>query len=145
MSRPRRRFPVTVTRMPVVRCQRCRRTVAYRSGTASEALTEHYPRVSALADEARAAREDAEAARHLAAASDRDVAGVRDDLRGFRQATTASFNAMRADLTGLQDEVRAGFTEMRGRLDGAAAGIEQITGLLNTLIAGQGGQPGAQS
>ncbi len=73
------------------------------------------------------------------------MTGVRDDLRGFRQATTASFNAMRADLTGLQDEMRAGFTEMRGRLDGTAAGIEQITGLLNTLIAGEGDQPSDQT
>ena len=87
-------------------------------------------------------REDAAAARHLAAASDRDVAGIRSDLRDFRQATVASFNAMRADLTDVQAEVRTGFTEVRGRLDGTAAGLEQITSLLNTLIGGQGGQSG---
>ena len=39
-----RRFPVTVTRMPLTRCQICRRTVAYRPGSLSEALTEHYRR-----------------------------------------------------------------------------------------------------
>jgi hypothetical protein len=45
MSDPKsHRFPVTVTRLPVVRCAICQRTVAYRSGTASEALTEHYRR-----------------------------------------------------------------------------------------------------
>ena len=45
MSAPKsRRFPVTVTRLPVVRCGICRRTVAYRPGTASEALTGHYSR-----------------------------------------------------------------------------------------------------
>jgi hypothetical protein len=39
-----RRFPVTVTRLPVTRCQICRRTVAYRPGRLSEVLTEHYRR-----------------------------------------------------------------------------------------------------
>jgi hypothetical protein len=37
-----RRFPVTVTQLPVTRCQICRRTVAYRPGGLSEVLTEHY-------------------------------------------------------------------------------------------------------
>ncbi len=41
---PSRRFPVTVTQLPVARCQICRRTVAYRPGTLSEALTHHYRR-----------------------------------------------------------------------------------------------------
>ena len=41
---PSRRFPVTVTQLPVTRCQICYRTVAYRPGTLSEALTEHYRR-----------------------------------------------------------------------------------------------------
>jgi len=70
------------------------------------------------------------------------MAGIRSDLRDFRQATVASFNAMRSDLTDVQAEVRTGFTEVRWRLDGTAAGLEQITGLLNTLIGGQGGQSG---
>ena len=39
-----RRFPVTVTRLPVTRCEICRRTVAYRPGALGEALTEHYRR-----------------------------------------------------------------------------------------------------
>jgi hypothetical protein len=39
-----RRFPVTVTQLPVTRCQICQQTVAYRPGTLSEALTEHYRR-----------------------------------------------------------------------------------------------------
>jgi hypothetical protein len=38
------RFPVTVTRLPVTRCQICRRTLAYRPGQASAVLTEHYRR-----------------------------------------------------------------------------------------------------
>jgi hypothetical protein len=39
---PSRRFPVTVTQLPVTRCQICNRTVAYRPGSLSEVLTEHY-------------------------------------------------------------------------------------------------------
>jgi hypothetical protein len=39
-----RRFPVTVARLPVTRCQICNRTVAYRPGTLSEVLTGHYRR-----------------------------------------------------------------------------------------------------
>jgi hypothetical protein len=46
MSTPRsRRFPVTVTQLPVTRCQICHRTLAYRPGNISEVLTEHYRRV----------------------------------------------------------------------------------------------------
>ena len=37
-----RRFPVTVNQLPVTRCEICHRTVAYRPGTLSEVLTEHY-------------------------------------------------------------------------------------------------------
>jgi hypothetical protein len=40
----RTRFPVTVTRLPVSRCQICQRTIAARTGQASAALTEHYRR-----------------------------------------------------------------------------------------------------
>jgi hypothetical protein len=39
-----RRFPVTFTHLPVTRCQICRRTVAYRPGSLSQVLTEHYRR-----------------------------------------------------------------------------------------------------
>ena len=39
-----RRFPVTVTKLPVTRCQICRRRIAYRPGSLSEVLTEHYRR-----------------------------------------------------------------------------------------------------
>ena len=37
-------FPVTVTQLPVTRCQICHRTVAYWPGKISEVLTEHYRR-----------------------------------------------------------------------------------------------------
>ena len=41
---PSRRFPVTVTQLPVTRCEICHRTVAYGPGSLSEILTEHYRR-----------------------------------------------------------------------------------------------------
>jgi hypothetical protein len=41
---PSRRFPVTVTQLPVTRCQICHRTVAYRPGNLAGVLTEHYRR-----------------------------------------------------------------------------------------------------
>lgn len=44
MSRTRKTFPVTVTRLPVVRCQVCGRTVASPRTSAGDALTEHYRR-----------------------------------------------------------------------------------------------------
>jgi hypothetical protein len=37
-------FPVTVTQLPVTRCQICKQTLAYRPGQASAVLTEHYRR-----------------------------------------------------------------------------------------------------
>jgi hypothetical protein len=39
-----RQFPVTVTRLPVIRCQICQRTIAHQPGEASTVLTEHYRR-----------------------------------------------------------------------------------------------------
>jgi hypothetical protein len=39
------RFPVTVTQLPVVRCQVCQQTIACRPGQASAAMTEHYRRM----------------------------------------------------------------------------------------------------
>jgi hypothetical protein len=36
------RYPVTVTRLPLVRCAVCRRTIAHRPGDASVVLTKHY-------------------------------------------------------------------------------------------------------
>jgi hypothetical protein len=40
-----RRFPVTITQLLVTRCEICRRTVAYRPGSLTQVLTEHYRRV----------------------------------------------------------------------------------------------------
>ena len=69
---------------------------------------------------------------------------IRGEIRDFKQATTASFNAMREDINDLRSqmndgfdkmrrgfaEMDRGFAEMRGRLDATAAGIEQIAGML---------------
>jgi hypothetical protein len=41
---PSRRFPVTVTHLPVTRCQLCHRAVACRPGAISATLTGHYRR-----------------------------------------------------------------------------------------------------
>ncbi|OHV06442.1 hypothetical protein [Mycobacterium talmoniae] len=60
------------------------------------------------------------------------------ELRDFRQATTASFNALREDLTDLQTHVDNGFVEIRGKLDATAAGQQHIAGLLERLIGDQG-------
>jgi hypothetical protein len=69
--------------------------------------------------EKRAARDDAAAARHLAAARDRDIAdlGVKVD-DGFRR---------------IDEEFRKvddGFIEMRGKFDATAAGLDRIVTLL---------------
>jgi len=40
-----RRFPVTVTYLPVTHCQICHRPVAYQPGDLSKILTEHYRQV----------------------------------------------------------------------------------------------------
>ena len=100
-------------------------------------------RVGELADRVQHNEQDAAAARVLAGGADRDVDQVRGEIRDFRQATTGSFNALRDDLIDLRSEMRSGFTEVRGRMDATAAGLDQIAGLLNTLIGQRGGdQPG---
>jgi methyl-accepting chemotaxis protein len=101
-------------------------------------------RVEALTDRVQRSERDAAAARVLAGGADRDVEQIRGEIRDFKQATTASFNAMREDITDLRSEMHNGFVEMRngfaevdrgfieirGRLDATAAGIEQIARLL---------------
>ena len=56
--------------------------------------------------------------------ADRDVSEFRGEIREFRQATTASFNALRQDFVDLRRDfvdlrthVDNGFTEMRGKFD----------------------------
>ena len=63
----------------------------------------------------------------------------------FRKATTAGFNALRQDFVDLRrdfvdlrEHVDRGFTEMRGKFDAAAAGQQQIVGLLHTITTDKG-------
>jgi hypothetical protein len=107
-----------------------------------EALETH---VRELDRRVRASEQDAAAARVLAGAADRDVTEFLGELRDFRQATVASFNALREDMTDLRTEMNErftqvddGFIEMRGKLDTAAAGQQQIVDIMQRLIADQG-------
>ncbi|MBU3685098.1 MAG: hypothetical protein FGM25_01660 [Mycobacterium sp.] len=68
----------------------------------------------------RAAEQDAAAARILAGAADRDVSEIRAEIRDFRQATTTSFNALRADFVDLREDV--------GDLRGDVGGLRQDVG-----------------
>ena len=101
-------------------------------------MTAPEAQVRELAERVRHSEQDAAAARVLAGGADRDVADMRGEVREFREQNTRVLNAMREDLTDLRSRVDDGFAEMRGRLDGTAAGLQQITGLLTTLIAQRG-------
>ncbi|GFM19173.1 MULTISPECIES: hypothetical protein [Mycobacteriaceae] len=113
------------------------------------------PRVEALENQVRdltakvqVTQQDAAAARVLAGAADRDVSEIRGELRDFRNATTASFNALRQDFVDLRqdfadlrehvdrrfEQVDQGFMEMRGRFDAAAAGQQRIVDMLTTIM-----------
>ena len=63
------------------------------------------------------------------------------EIRGFREQNTRVLNAMREYPTDLRSQVDDGlaemrrrFTGMRDKLDAAAAGQQQIVGLLNMLM-----------
>ena len=86
----------------------------------------------------RATEQDAAAARVLAGAADRDVTEIRAEIRDFRNATTASFNALREDFGDLRNHVDRGFAEIRGKLDATATGQEHIADLIQSLIDDQG-------
>lgn len=88
--------------------------------------------VQDLTGQVGAIKHDAAAARVLAGAADRDVTEIRDEVRDFRRATVASFNALRQDMTD-------GFIEMRAKFDLAAAGQQRIVELIQTVIDGSGG------
>lgn len=87
----------------------------------------------------RGSERDAAAARVLAGAADRDVSEIRDELRDFRRAAVASFNALREDMNDRFEQVNNGFAEMRGRFDATAAGQQHIVELIQGLIGKQGG------
>ena len=90
---------------------------------------------------------DATAARHLAAARDRDLADLavkvdanRTVINALGEQTRSRFDQVDARFDRLEQQVDSGFAEMRGRLDATASGLAHITGLLDMLIAGQSGQ-----
>ncbi|OIN78531.1 hypothetical protein K3U93_07465 [Mycobacterium malmoense] len=107
-------------------------------GNLDSRVTDLEHRVRDLAGRVQASEQDAAAARVLAGAADRDVSEFRSDLREFRQATTASFNALREDFVDLRDHVDQGFTQIRSRFDATAAGQQQIVDLLQIIITDQG-------
>ncbi|ORV16653.1 hypothetical protein [Mycobacterium celatum] len=96
-------------------------------------VTKLESQVHQLSERVRASEQDAAAARVLAGAADRDVTEFRDELRDFRRATTASFNAVREDITVLRGHVG----EIHGKLDVAAAGQQHIVEIRERLIADQ--------
>jgi hypothetical protein len=87
---------------------------------------------------------DAAAARHLAAARDRDLADLTVKVDAGRAAINAlgvqtaarfdrlerRFGGFEQRVDGLETKVDSGFAEMRGRFDQTAAGMQQIVDLL---------------
>ena len=61
-------------------------------------------------------------------------------INALGEQTRARFGEVDARFDRLEQRVDSGFAEMRGKLDATSSGLEHITGLLDTLIAGQGGQ-----
>lgn len=84
---------------------------------------------------------DAAAARHLAAAPDRDLAdlGVKVDagravINGRGEQLNARVGRVEQRVEVGFERMETGFAEVRGALDGAAAGQQVIVGLLNRLL-----------
>jgi polyhydroxyalkanoate synthesis regulator phasin len=97
--------------------------------------------VQQLTEQVQGSAQDAAAARVLAGGADRDVTEIRGEIRDFREQNNRVLSAMRddlgtvrGDLNDLGSRVDRGFTEMRGKLDATAAGQQQISELLRTLI-----------
>jgi hypothetical protein len=117
-------------------------------------LPELEARLAALEARVEVVAADAAAARHLAAARDRDLAdlGVKVDanrsvINALGEQTAARFTRLEQQIDDVRTEMRSefaevhgGFTQMRGKLDQAAAGQQQIADLLTTLIDQQGDQ-----
>lgn len=91
-------------------------------------------RLAALETRVEEVAADAAAARHLAAARDRDLADFSVRVDANRSAINALGEQTAARLTRLEQQMDNGFTEMRGKLDQAAVGQQQIVELLNVLI-----------
>ncbi len=93
-------------------------------------------RLNALEARVEEVAADAAAARHLAAARDRDLA----DLGVKVDANRSAINALGVQTEAGFDQTRKGFAEMRAKFDQGAAGQQQIVDMLTTLIAGRGEQ-----
>ena len=98
-------------------------------------------RVGALEVRIEEVAADAKAARHLAAARERDLAdvGVRVDanrkaISALGVQTAARFDRLEDRVGNVEHKVDTGFGEVRSKLDQAAAGHEYVVGLLTTLI-----------
>lgn len=97
-----------------------------------------------LDSETRIAREDAAAARHLAAARDRDLADLTIKIDATRSAVNAlgvqtrgRFDAMNQRFDAMNqrfDAMDQRFDAMDRKLDGTAVGLSHVIELLNTLI-----------
>jgi hypothetical protein len=110
--------------------------------TAAEARLSELADVESRIEEAAA---DAAAARHLAAARDRDLADLTIKVDAHRAAinalgvqTAARFDRLEGRFDGLEGrvvrletKVDAGFTEIRGKLDQTTAGLGLIVKLLS--------------
>jgi hypothetical protein len=98
-------------------------------------------RVSALEHRVEQVAGDAAAARHMAAAVDRDLSeltvkvdGLRRAVNGLGVQTNERFTRLEGRVERLESRVDLGFAEVRGRLDGFAAGQQQVVAMLTTLI-----------
>jgi hypothetical protein len=98
-------------------------------------------RVNALEARIEEVAADATAARHLAAARDRDLADLGVKIDANRKAINALGVQTAARFDRLENRVDAGFAamdigfaEVRGRLNQTAAGLTHIGDLLTTLI-----------
>lgn len=84
--------------------------------------------------------DEAAAARHLAAASDRDLADLgakvdanRSVIDALGEQTNARFDQLEQKMGDLEQRVDDGFSSVRATLDQAAAGQQQIAEMLRNL------------
>lgn len=77
---------------------------------------------------------DASAARHLAAAGDRDLADLAVKVDANRVAINALGSQTASRFDRLEHEVRTGFAEMRAKFDRTAASHQVLVDLLTSLI-----------
>ena len=87
-------------------------------------------RMEQIAADAAAAVSDAAAARHLAAARDRDLADLTIKVDANRQAINALGVQTASRFDHLEQRMDAGFAEMRAKFDQTSAGMAQIVELL---------------